>query len=122
MESVPKSSPLETREERYQRGKAPRARVPPRAHAGWEAASTRRDPVEILIESSQGRLTHLLPLRYGRMLESPFAFYRGAAAIMAEDLGATPVTGLYVQACGDCHLMNFGGFATPERNVIFDIN
>ena len=67
-------------------------------------------------------MPQLLPIRYGRMMQSPFAFYRGAAAIMAADLAHTPVTGITVQACGDCHLLNFGGFATPERNVAFDIN
>src|SRR5262249_44403300 len=69
-----------------------------------------------------GRLLNLLPIRYGRMLMSPFTFYRGAAAIMAEDLAHTPTTAVYVQACGDCHLLNFGGFATPERRLIIDIN
>jgi len=70
----------------------------------------------------EGRLRDLVPIRYGRMLQSPFAFYRGSTAVMAADLAKTPVTGLRVQACGDCHLVNFGGFATPERNIIFDIN
>jgi uncharacterized protein (DUF2252 family) len=76
----------------------------------------------MLIESSKRRVQHLVPIRYGRMLQSPFAFYRGSAAIMAADLSHTPVTGLRVQMCGDCHLMNFGIFATPERHLIFDIN
>ena len=76
----------------------------------------------LLVESSKGRLEDLLPIRYGRMMASPFAFYRGAAAIMASDLAHTPATGLNVQACGDCHLLNFGGFATAERRLIFDIN
>jgi uncharacterized protein (DUF2252 family) len=71
-------------------------------------------------ESDAGRMKELVPIRYGRMLQSPFAFYRGAAGGMAADLARTPSTGLKVQACGDCHLMNFGGFATPERNIAFE--
>jgi hypothetical protein len=74
------------------------------------------------VQSSLGRIERLVPIRYGRMLASPFAFYRGAAAIMAADLAGTPCTGIGVQACGDAHLVNFGGFATPERRIIFDIN
>jgi uncharacterized protein (DUF2252 family) len=84
--------------------------------------ATRRDPVDLLSESNEGRIPELVPIRFGRMLQSPFAFYRGSAALMAADLASTPKSGLMVQACGDAHLMNFGGFATPERNVIFDIN
>ena len=82
----------------------------------------RRNPIELLIESSQGRIESLLPIRYGRMATSPFAFFRGAAVIMAADLVQTPDTGYAVQSCGDSHLCNFGAFATPERNIIFDIN
>src|SRR5262249_12272540 len=78
--------------------------------------------IRVLEDSSKGRLPELLPIRYGRMLTSPFSFLRGAAAVMAADLAATPATGLRVQACGDCHILNFGAFATPERNLIFDIN
>lgn len=81
-----------------------------------------RDPVRLLESSSGGRVRRLVPLRYGRMLASPFAFYRGSAILQAHDLAGTPHTGLVQQICGDCHLMNFGGFATPERNLIFDIN
>jgi uncharacterized protein (DUF2252 family) len=103
-------------------GKAVRRRVPRSSHADWHPAIERRDPVEILVESSKRRVQHLLPIRYGRMLQSPFTFYRGAAAIMAADLAQSPETGLHVQICGDCHLMNFGIFATPERRLIFDIN
>src|SRR5213076_36140 len=73
-------------------------------------------------QSSKDRIPNLIPIRYGRMMQSPFAFYRGAAAIMAADLAITPTSGIRVQACGDCHLMNFGGFGTPERRIIFDIN
>ncbi|HEY4308923.1 MAG TPA: DUF2252 domain-containing protein [Pirellulales bacterium] len=103
-------------------GRDLRKRTPRSAHGEWHPSIDRRDPVEILSESSEGRVPHLVPLRYGRMLISPFAFYRGAAAIMAADLAQTPTTGLRVQACGDCHLLNFGVFATPERRLIFDIN
>jgi uncharacterized protein (DUF2252 family) len=88
----------------------------------WRAPRNRRDPVELLIQSSKDRIPNLVPIRYGRMMQSPFAFYRGAAAIMASDLAHTPTAGVRVQACGDCHLMNFGGFGTPERRIIFDIN
>ncbi len=103
-------------------GKALRDNVPRAAHAEWKKDSRRADPIRILRAGDEGRLRDLVPIRYGRMLQSPFAFYRGSAGIMAADLAKTPVTGLKVQACGDCHLMNFGGFATPERNIIFDIN
>ena len=103
-------------------GKALRTAVPRTSHAGWKPHAGRRDPVDVLIESSQGRIETLVPIRYGRMMETPFRFYRGAAAIMAADLAHTPATGVRVQACGDCHLLNFGGFATPERRIIFDIN
>jgi uncharacterized protein (DUF2252 family) len=103
-------------------GKALRDQVQRAAHGAWKRPADRRDPIEILRASDAERLQELVPIRYGRMLQSPFTFYRGAAAVMAMDLAAAPTTGLRVQACGDCHLMNFGGFATPERNVIFDIN
>ena len=102
-------------------GKAARERVPRASHAKVKLSS-KRDPIGILQQSDEGRLPELVPIRYGRMLQSPFAFFRGAAAIMAADLAHTPSSGILVQACGDCHLKNFGGFATPERNIIFDIN
>jgi uncharacterized protein (DUF2252 family) len=108
--------------ERREAGKALRERVPRSAHAGWTPPAGRRDPIELLEESNQGRLPQLVPIRYGRMLASPLAFLRGAAVIMAADLAATPTTGLRVQASGDCHLLNFGGYATPERNLLFDVN
>jgi uncharacterized protein (DUF2252 family) len=92
------------------------------AHSEWQAAPERPDPIALLQASNKGRMPALVPVRFGRMAASPFAFYRGAAALMAADLATTPATGIRVQACGDAHLMNFGGFATPERNVIFDIN
>ncbi|MCA0301246.1 MAG: DUF2252 domain-containing protein [Proteobacteria bacterium] len=109
-------------DERRAAGKALREEVPRTAHAHWKAPKDRRDIVEILEASNHGRLDHLIPIRHGRMMESPFAFYRGTADIMAADLASTPVSGIRVQACGDAHLCNFGGFATPERRVIFDIN
>jgi uncharacterized protein (DUF2252 family) len=111
-----------TRKERRVAGKALRDKCAKDAHVTWKPQAERRDPVEFLIESAADRMPQLVPIRYGRMMQSPFAFYRGAAAIMAADLAHTPVTGIRVQACGDCHLLNFGGFATPERNVVFDIN
>src|SRR5215472_1871437 len=111
-----------TRKERRVAGKALRDKCAKEAHATWKPHAERRDPVELLIESAADRMPQLLPIRYGRMMQSPFVFYRGAAAIMAADLAHTPATGIRVQACGDCHLLNFGGFATPERNVVFDIN
>jgi uncharacterized protein (DUF2252 family) len=109
-------------DERRAQGKALRHAVPREVHGGWKPSKKRRDPVEILVESNKGRLPDLVPIRFGRMSQSPFAFYRGGAAIMAADLAGTPSSGLRVQACGDAHLMNFGGFATPERQIIFDIN
>ncbi len=115
-------TPYLTAAERRTQGKALRDKVPRQGHAGWKPAADRRDPIELLAESNVGRMTDLVPLRFGRMLASPFAFYRGSAAIMAADLAHTPASGIRVQACGDAHLMNFGGFATPERNIIFDIN
>jgi uncharacterized protein (DUF2252 family) len=107
--------------ERLQAGKALRKKVPRAAHGSWTPSGNGRDPVEIVECSSHGRLPELIPVRYGRMLRSPFTFLRGSAALMALDLAGTPVTGMQVQACGDCHLLNFGLFATPERNLIFDL-
>ena len=97
--------------ERVARGKAARAEVPRKVHAAWEPGSSRRDPVDLLEEQAQTRLPELVPLRYGRMLASPFTFYRGTASIMAPDLAGTPRTGLDTQLCGDAHLSNFGVFA-----------
>ncbi|MFO1415047.1 MAG: DUF2252 domain-containing protein [Burkholderiales bacterium] len=108
--------------ERYAAGKALRDRVPRESHAEWKPPASRHDPVALVVASSKGRIESLVPIRYGRMSASPFTFYRGTALNMAADLAHTPSTGIRVQACGDCHLMNFGGFATPERRVIFDIN
>jgi uncharacterized protein (DUF2252 family) len=108
--------------ERTTRGKAARSEVPRSAHAGFEPSPTRPDPLELLEEQSRSRVPELVPIRYGRMLNSSFAFYRGAAKIMAVDLATTPDSGLRVQCCGDAHLSNFGVFASPERRLVFDIN
>jgi uncharacterized protein (DUF2252 family) len=111
-----------SRADRKDEGKAMRLAVPLASHAQWHAPANRRDPIDQLIESGAGRVPELLPIRYGRMLQSPFAFYRGGAAIMAADLAGLPSTGIRVQADGDCHLLNFGCFGTPERRLIFAIN
>jgi len=104
-------------------GQPPSKRIVSRqSQADWVPPDDRADPVDVLMGSSAGRLEELLPIRFGRMAATPFAFYRGAAAVMASDLASLPTTGLEVQACGDCHLMNFGLFATPERNVVFGLN
>jgi uncharacterized protein (DUF2252 family) len=103
-------------------GKELRSKVPRSSHEEWKPALDRPDPIALLEASNQGRLPELLPIRYGRMLASPFAFLRGAAGIMAADLSTTSATGINVQACGDCHLSNFGGYGTPERNLVFDVN
>src|SRR5262245_10936378 len=121
-----KSSPAfqtrATRAELVAMGKALRAGCPRTAQAIWQPAANRPDPLELLVESSKGRIPQLIPIRYGRMMQTPFTFYRGAALNMAADLAGTPHTGLRVQACGDAHLLNFGAYATPERRVIFDLN
>jgi uncharacterized protein (DUF2252 family) len=109
-------------EDRLASGKALRKKVPRSAHAKWDPPSYRPDPVELLRDSDRGRLPELLPVRYDRMRQSPFAFFRGSAALMAWDLSTAPATGVTVQACGDCHAANFGGFASPERRLLFDIN
>ena len=96
--------------------------LPRASHADWKPQASRRDPIDVLEESNQLRLPNLIPVRYGRMLRSPFAFYRGSAALMAYDLASLPATDIEVQACGDCHLLNFGLFATPERRLVFDLN
>jgi uncharacterized protein (DUF2252 family) len=115
-------APLLTLEQRRAAGKALRTKVPRPSHAEWTPPANRPDPINILRHTDHGRLTELLPIRYGRMKQSPFAFYRGSAAIMAWDLSKIPATGIHVQACGDCHASNFGGFASPERRLLFDIN
>jgi uncharacterized protein (DUF2252 family) len=109
-------------EARAAAGKDARAPASRSSHGEWQPASDRPDPVEILLEQAKGRVAELLPLRYGRMLVSPFSFYRGAAAIMASDLADSPTSGLKVQLCGDAHLSNFGTFESPERELVFDIS
>jgi uncharacterized protein (DUF2252 family) len=108
--------------ERVAAGKLLREKVPRSSHSQWKPRGNRPDPIELLKAADRGRLPVLLPIRYARMAESPFAFFRGSAALMAADLAATPSTGIRVQACGDCHVANFGGFGTPERQLVFDIN
>jgi uncharacterized protein (DUF2252 family) len=108
--------------ERLAAGKSCRDRVPRSSQAHWKPAPNRPDPIQLLKHADRGRLESLLPIRYARMKQSPFGFFRGSAALMAADLSATPSTGLRVQACGDCHIANFGGFGSPERRLVFDIN
>ncbi len=111
-----------TPDQRVARGRAARTAVPRASHAGFEPHASRRDPISILQDQAAARVPELVPVRYGRMAASPFAFYRGAAAVMAADLASTPRSGLTVQACGDAHLVNFGIYFSPERQLVFDIN
>ncbi len=108
--------------ERADRGKAARREVPRASHADWAPPPGRPDPIELLEQQAATRVPELVPIRYGRMLVSPFTFFRGGALIMASDLAGTPCSGLQVQLCGDAHVANFGIFGTPERNLVFDIN
>jgi uncharacterized protein (DUF2252 family) len=121
-ENVLAAEPRPSRAELAAQGKAMRDKCPRSCHATWKAPHDRPDPIRLIEESNVGRLPELVPLRHGRMLHSPFTFYRGAALHMAVDLAGTPTTGFRVQACGDAHLGNFRCFATPERRVIFDIH
>jgi uncharacterized protein (DUF2252 family) len=109
-------------DERRVLGKSRRKQTPRSSHAEWAPAPNRRDPLKLLQAQDKGRIPELLPIKYGRMLASPFAFYRGSAVAMASDLASTPVSGLEVIFCGNAHLYNFGIFARPERNLVFDIN
>jgi len=111
-----------TVEERVARGKAARGNQPRSAHADWAPAPGRADPVDVLEEQARSRVPELIPIRYGRMLVSPFTFYRGAAALMAADLADGPRTALETQLCGDAHLANFGGFAAPDRRLVCGLN
>ena len=113
---------LPKHDELYQMGKSLRNKCPRQSHATWKAARNRPDAVELVLQAEQGRMREFLPLRHGRMVRSAFTFYRGAALTMACDLATTPATGIRIQCCGDAHLCNFGGFATPERKVIFSVN
>lgn len=109
------------RDNAQREGRALREKMPRAVHATWKPAMRTADPMELLLATGKNRLRELLPLRYGRMSHSPFTYMRGAAAMMAADVAAGPVTGIPVQSCGDCHLGNFGAFASPERRVLFDI-
>jgi uncharacterized protein (DUF2252 family) len=109
-------------DERSARGRAARARVRRSDHATWQPSGERIGPVDLLLDQAAGREQELVPIRHGRMLASPFAFFRGTAALMAADLAQTPHSGITVQLCGDAHLSNFGGFAAPDRELVFDIN
>jgi uncharacterized protein (DUF2252 family) len=111
-----------TADERAARGRAARAELPRRVHGEWEPSPHRSDPVDLLEEQAKTRVPELVPIRYGRMLVSPFAFYRGGAALMAADLAEGPRSGLQVQLCGDAHLSNFGVYAGPDRRLIFSVN
>ncbi len=114
--------PHPTRSERADIGKKARQKAPLAALADYESADGRRDPVELLGQEDASRVADLVPIRYGRMLTSPFAFYRGAAVLMAGDLATTSSPGLSAQLCGDAHMSNFGIFGSPERRLLFDVN
>lgn len=120
--TVPALMPRPSRAELIARGESLRKKCPRNSHAEWKAPSDRPDPVQLVEEGNQGRIPQLIPIRHGRMMYSPFTYYRGAALAMAVDLGGLPTTGVRVQACGDAHLGNFRVFATPERRTIFDIH
>ncbi len=120
--SLAKSLALRNAESRRALGRALRSKVSRPSQAKLPTERKGRDVIGMLEASNQGRIRELVPIRYGRMLHSPFAFLRGSASIMAFDLAKTPASGIKVQACGDAHLMNFGGFATPERHLVFDVN
>ncbi|MFL5240867.1 MAG: DUF2252 domain-containing protein [Gemmataceae bacterium] len=120
--SIPTFARRPSRAELIARGEGLRNKCPRRAHAIWQAPANRPDPVQLVKEGDKGRIPQLIPLRHGRMIESPFTYYRGAALAMAVDLANLPTTGVRVQACGDAHLGNFRIFATPERRAIFDIH
>ena len=113
---------LPTQAERFAAGKALRKKAPRSSHGEWTPDPERPDPLSILEESNRGRLENLVPIRYGRMSLSPFAFLRGSAAVIASDLAKTPVSGIQAQLCGDAHLSNFGVYASPERRQVFDVN
>jgi len=112
----------ESYQNRHERGRAARQLVPRGSHAEWAPASDRPDPVELLQAQARNRIQELLPIRYGRMMASPFAFLRGSAIVMAQDLASTPNSGIRAQLCGDAHLLNFGAYASPERALLFDLN
>ncbi|MDE1769996.1 MAG: DUF2252 domain-containing protein [Thaumarchaeota archaeon] len=111
-----------TREEKIQQGKALREKCPRSKHAVWSTSLRTCDPIQLLEESNMDRIPGLVGIRYQRMSESPFKFFRGSSVIQASDLANSPASSITIQVCGDCHLLNFGGFATPERSLVFDIN
>ncbi len=111
-----------SRKEQHNKGKAIREQVPRESHADWSPAADRPDPLKLLQAQDKGRLEHLLPIKYGRMMASPFAFLRGSAVVMAFDLANSPISGIDAVLCGDAHLSNFGIFATPERKLVFNLN
>src|SRR5208283_902187 len=113
---------LRSKLERRKQGKALREKCPRSSLAEWKPRSQSLDPLKLLEQTDADRIPGLIPLRYERMSESPFKFFRGSAIIQARDLANSPASGIIVQSCGDCHLMNFGGYATPERTLVFDIN
>ncbi|HEX6256489.1 MAG TPA: DUF2252 domain-containing protein [Euzebyales bacterium] len=115
-------SPWLVPDERAAMGRDARGTAPRSAHATWKRAADRPDPVALLAAQAEDRVPELVPIRYGRMLVSPFTFFRGAATVMASDLATTPASGMHAQLCGDAHLSNFGGFASPDRDLVFDIN
>ena len=117
-----KSAVASSKIERRNQGKALREKLPRTSQAEWKPRSKSQDIVKLLEESDIDRIPGLIPVKYQRMAVSPFTFFRGAAIIQARDLASAPVSGITVQACGDCHLANFGGFASPERDLLFDIN
>src|SRR5262249_21325508 len=119
---IPAFTPRPSRAALIARGEELRNRCPRRAHAVWQAPHDRPDPVRLVEEGNAGRIPQLVPLRHGRMIQSPFTYYRGAALAMAVDLANLPATGVRAQVCGDAHLGNFRVFATPERRLIFDIH
>ena len=119
---IPAFAPRPMRTELYAMGESLRKKCPWGTHAAWKPPEGRPDPNQMNEEADKGRIPQLVPLRHGRMLASPFTFYRGAALNMAADLATTPTSGVRVQACGDAHLVNFRGFASPERRIVFDIH
>jgi uncharacterized protein (DUF2252 family) len=123
MSKVKAKVEIRTKEQRHEAGKSLRVKCPRTSHREVVLGpGDKRDVVELIDAQNKDRLQNLVPIRHGRMLQSAFAYFRGTAAVQAYDLAGTPTSGIIVQACGDCHLMNFGGFATPERNIVFDIN
>jgi uncharacterized protein (DUF2252 family) len=126
-EQEPNLSPRAARagtsyQKRHERGREARRMAPRGSHAAWTPGPDRPDPIGLLEEQAKDRLPELLPIRYGRMMASPFTFMRGSAIVMANDLAGTPKTGIQAQLCGDAHLLNFGAYASPERTLLFDLN